>query len=66
MIELLYSALNSPLGTVIATEGSFDLVRADLYRLRKMDPDLKILSFVQSPVDPTEIWIVKNAPSERS
>ncbi len=68
MLEHLYAALRSPLGVVLTiTEGDFESVRQKLYRLRRetMDPALTHLSFVQSPTDPTQLWIV-NDPSKRT
>jgi len=62
MLELLYAALHSPHGVVVDTYGDFERVRQRLYNLRRetQDPDLAVLSFVASPADPTQLWIVKN------
>jgi hypothetical protein len=60
MIELLYEALNSPLG-VIVESSNVEAVKARLYNLRRQDPALACLSLLTSPTNPTgEIWIVKN------
>lgn len=60
MLELLYAALNSPAGVIVATP-TVEAVKARLYTLRKNDPALSCLSLVTSPTDPAgEIWIMKN------
>lgn len=60
MLEFLYKALRSDKGVVIRTD-NFDLTRAQLYKARSeaADKDLDCLSFVQSPTDSSEIWIVR-------
>jgi hypothetical protein len=62
MIELLYAALHEPYGLIIETE-NFVLLRQKLYAARSElhDLDLEKLSFVQSPTDPNQLWIVRNA-----
>lgn len=68
MLEHLYAALRSPLGVVITvTEGTPEQVRQRLYRLKTdtADPDLAHLSFVMSPTDPNQIWII-NGPAKRA
>ena len=62
-IELLYQALNSPLGIVVAVS-NFEKVKMRLYSKRREtgDPDLDILQFRRSPYSPeSEMWIVKGA-----
>jgi len=61
MIEHLYSALHARLGVVIQTDNP-ERLRQKLYAIRRetMDQDLSILSFIISPTDPTQLWIVKN------
>ncbi len=59
LLELLYRALNSPLGIVISTD---DPVRTkqQLYQERKKDPALECLSFLTSAFNPGgEIIILK-------
>lgn len=58
--NLLYEALGSPLGVVVRCSDT-ERARQKLYALRKEcnDPDLDILSFVQSPTSPLELWIVR-------
>ena len=64
LIELLYSAINEPLGVVVSTNNAKHL-RAKLYPLRKSDPDLARLAFVVSPTAPdTELWIVNRPEKE--
>lgn len=57
LLELLYAALNSPYGVVIATD---DPVRTkqQLYRERAKDPDLGCLSFLTSPFNPSGELII--------
>jgi hypothetical protein len=61
MLELLYQALTEDRGLVLQTEGDVEAVRQRLYRERDkaQDPSLDVLSFVPSPTDPTQLWIVK-------
>lgn len=61
MLELLYQALAEDRGLVLQTEGDVEALRQRLYREREKakDPELDILSFVPSPTDPTQLWIVK-------
>jgi hypothetical protein len=60
MIELLYAALHEPYGLIIETD-DFVLFRQKLYAVRSglADLDLEKLSFVQSPTEPNQLWIVK-------
>lgn len=64
MLEHLYRALRSTSGTVIrCAPGQFETCRQRLYAERKavMDPALDVISIVQSPTDPDELWLVKKA-----
>jgi hypothetical protein len=68
MIELLYKALHSPFGLVVRSDNR-DLLRQRLYKLRKSDPNLSVLTLTTSPENETDLWIVKtkeptNAASE--
>lgn len=64
LLELLYTALQSPLGIVVETSDP-ELCKAKLYTLRKQDPELACLSFLTSPVDPAgSFWIVKKETSD--
>lgn len=59
-INLLYEALGSQFGVVLQCDNA-EKVRQRLYKLRSEhnDPDLDILSIVQSPSNPQHLWIVK-------
>jgi hypothetical protein len=62
-LEILYQALASPIGLVIAV-GDFVKDQAKLYQARSKsgDPDLEVLQFRRSPHNPEqELWIVKGA-----
>lgn len=61
-INLLYEALGNQFGAVVQCDaGSTEKVRQRLYKLRTDhgDPDLDCLSIVQSPSNPSQLWIVK-------
>lgn len=62
-LNLFYEALGSQHGVIIQCEGDAVKVRQKLYKLRADhgDPDLEILSIVQSPTNPSQLWIVKVA-----
>lgn len=59
LLEYLYTALRSEHGVIVSTNDVHKL-RAKLYPLRAEDPDLMVLAFRQSPVNPNELWITKN------
>ena len=56
--ELLYSALGSELGVVVETNDP-ERLRQKLYPLRKEIPDCECLAFVISPLNPQDLWIIK-------
>ena len=60
MIALLYNALHSPFGIILQTD-DLERVKARFYstRAKLNDPKLDCLSLVQSPTDPSQLWIVK-------
>lgn len=60
LLEILYEADHSPLGTVVETEDS-ERLRQKLYALRKeRSPEFDHLSFILSPAAPaTQLWIGK-------
>lgn len=60
LLELLYGADQSPLGTVIETEDA-ERLRQKLYAVRKeRSPEFDHLSFILSPAAPaTQLWIGK-------
>lgn len=64
LMELLYKALHTPFGIVIETNNA-ERLRQKLYPLRKEDPDLTCLAFVISPLNGSDLWIVKQGqPNE--
>lgn len=64
LIELLYTALQSPLGIIVETNDP-EICKAKLYALRKQDPDFACLSFLVSPTDPANsFWIIKKENSD--
>lgn len=58
--EILYDAMREPVGIVVATNDA-SFLRQKLYALRKDDPDLAALSFVISPTNGLDLWILNNA-----
>jgi hypothetical protein len=65
LAELLYDALRTPLGTVIQTEYP-ERLRQKLYAVRRENQDFAPLSFVISPINGLDLWIVNkgNADAE--
>lgn len=61
LIHLLYTALNSPLGIVVACQDAGQTQqRFYVARNKTEDPALKRLQIRRSPVNPEgELWIVK-------
>ena len=57
-IELLYQAYASDLGLVIETNDA-ERLRQKLYPLRKTHSDFAVLSFIISPLNGKDLWIVK-------
>lgn len=57
LTELLYDALRTPLGTVVQTEDP-ERLRQKLYAIRKAHEDFAQLSFVISPINGLDLWIV--------
>ena len=57
LTALLYDALRTSLGTVIQTEDP-ERLRQHLYAVRKESDDFSALSFVISPTNPLDLWIV--------
>lgn len=66
-INLLYEALGSPLGVVLQCD-NVEKVRQRLYKLRADhgDADLECLHLVQSPSNPSHLWIVKKVPADET
>lgn len=61
-LNLFYEALGAQFGVVVTCDGPPDKVRQKLYALRKdhNDPDLDCISIVQSPTNPSQLWLVKD------
>lgn len=58
LLELLYNAKNSPLGTVVETDDA-EFLRQKLYAVRREYGDeFKHLSFVISPMNKSDLWIL--------
>jgi hypothetical protein len=55
---LLYRAMTSPLGIVVESSDP-DRLRQKLYPLRKAQPEFECLAFVLSPMNPTQLWILR-------
>ena len=63
LTELLYEALRTPLGTVIQTEDA-ERLRQRLYAIRKGSEDFTQLSFVISPINGMDLWIVNKGNAD--
>lgn len=63
LMEILYDAIRSPFGLVIETSDA-ERLRQKLYALRKDNPDLAALSFIISPLNGSDLWVLnKGGPS---
>lgn len=63
-LEVLYRAMASPLGIVVAVS-DFQLCSQRLYAARRkaLDTSLECLQIKRSPYSPeSEIWVVKTSP----
>lgn len=58
LADLLYQALGSELGVVVETNDP-ERLRQKLYGIRKEIPDGDILAFIISPLNPADLWIIK-------
>jgi hypothetical protein len=58
LAELLYRALGSELGVVVETNDP-ERLRQRLYALRKEIPEGSQLAFLISPLNPQDLWIIK-------
>ena len=63
LTELLYEALRSPRGTVIETEDP-ERLRQKLYAIRRESEDFAQLSFVISPINGLDLWIVNKGKTD--
>lgn len=61
LLQLLYDALNAPLGVEVETNDP-ERLRQKLYPLRKADDIFLPLAFVISPFDAQKLWIIKKGP----
>ena len=63
--EMLYSALLAEVGIIIETD-DIELCKQRLYAARRQaaDPALKVLSFIVSPTNHKQLWILKRTPHE--
>jgi hypothetical protein len=63
LAELLYDALRTPFGTVIQTEDP-ERLRQKLYAVRRENQDFAPLSFVISPINGLDLWVVNKGTSD--
>lgn len=63
LTELLYDALRTPRGTVIQTEDP-ERLRQKLYPIKKSSEDFTQLSFVISPINGLDLWIVNKGNTD--
>lgn len=63
LTELLYDALRTTRGTVIQTEDP-ERLRQKLYAVRKESEDFAQLSFVISPINGLDLWIVNKGNND--
>lgn len=63
LVQCLYDALDSPFGVVVETEDP-ERLRQKLYPLRKADPLFEPLSFVISPTNGRDLWIVRKSDAQ--
>lgn len=58
LLEILYTAYHSEFGVVVETSDP-ERLRQKLYPLKKENPDFEPLAFVISPLNPGDLWIIK-------
>lgn len=58
LLELLYAAVHSERGVVVETDDA-EFLRQKLYKLRSEDPAFASLSFIISPINKFDLWIIK-------
>jgi hypothetical protein len=63
LAELLYNALRSPFGTCIETDDP-ERLRQRLYAIRRENEDFAPLSFVISPMNGLDLWIINKGTSD--
>jgi hypothetical protein len=63
LIEVLYAAVHSELGVCVETNDA-ERLRQKLYPMRKENPDFEPLSFIISPLNGIDLWIIRQ-PKEK-
>ncbi len=63
LLQLLYDALHAEKGVVVTTNDP-ERLRHKLYPLRKTSSEFEPLAFLISPLNPSDLWIVKKGPSD--
>lgn len=63
LTEHLYAALRSPLGIVLETSDP-ERLRQRLYAIRRKHEDFVPLSFIISPFNGADLWIVNKGSSD--
>lgn len=63
LLAILYQAAESQHGLSVTTN-DVNKLRQRLYATREGHPQLAALRFSPSPVDPNELWILKNESQE--
>lgn len=58
LLDILYQALQSPLGLVVACSDA-QLAQVSLTRVRASDPNLAPISIRFSRENPKELWLIK-------
>lgn len=58
LLELLFQAAESPFGIKVQTNDA-EYLRQKLYPLRKNNPDFSQLSFIISPENMKDLWILR-------
>lgn len=58
LLELLYDTLRTPLGLVVETNDA-ERLRQKLYSIRREEPSFECLSFIISPLNGADLWILK-------
>ena len=58
LTDLLYAAYHSEVGVCVETNDA-ERLRQKLYPLRKENPDFEPLSFIISPLNSIDLWIIK-------
>lgn len=61
LAELLYDALRTPHGVIVETDDA-ERLRQKLYAVRRESDDFTDLAFVISPMNGSDLWIVRKTP----